>query len=208
MSKFRHILLFCILTAVALPLKAQDDFLKLGLRTGHNTVFGGFAAVSLESTCALCDDFSLNGGLKYNTTGKTDIAARPSYFHDFTWGRISAEVLLNYTRLASVNGMAVGGGAGISGKWIGFRLGYFYRLYGSKAGMIEEPFNIYYELRANLLPMGPSADDYELRNFRARKAFPTYFHSGRNLQLQGSPWRFIGYRLQACRYVQHVGRLL
>lgn len=153
MSKFRHILLFCILTAVSLPLKAQDDFLKLGLRTGHNTVFGGFAAVSLESTCALCDDFSLNGGLKYNTTGKTDIAARPSYFHDFTWGRISAEVLLNYTRLASVNGMAVGGGAGISGKWIGFRLGYFYRLYGSKAGMIEEPFNIYYELRANLLPM-------------------------------------------------------
>lgn len=160
MSKLRHLFLFLIVASVTLPLKAQDDMLKLGLRAGHNAVFGGFAAVSLESQYKFGNDFSLHGGLKYTTVGKTAVEARPSYFHDFAWGRISAEALLNYTNLTSVNSMAVGGGVGISGKWIGAKFGYFYRIYGGKEGKIEEPFNIYYELRANLLPM---VDDWDLQ---------------------------------------------
>lgn len=160
MSKFRHILLFWVLAALALPLNAQDNELKAGLRAGHNAVFGGFAAATLESLHTFGDDFSLEGGLRYNTIGKTAVAARPSYFHDLTWGRISAEVLLVYTNFASVNSFAAGAGAGISGKWIGARLGYFYRLYGGKEGKIDEPFNIYYEFWANLLPM---AEDWDLQ---------------------------------------------
>jgi hypothetical protein len=50
-------------------------------------------------------------------------------------------------------GYAAGAGAGISGKWVSGRLGYYYHSFGGTRGHINEPFNIYYELSASLLPM-------------------------------------------------------
>ena len=74
--------------------KAQDNEIMLGLRAGHSVSFGGFTAVSIETAQTIGNSFQINGGIQYNTIGKTSIEARPSYLHEFSWGRISAEILL------------------------------------------------------------------------------------------------------------------
>lgn len=153
MDRLKHIVLTLILSAVSLSIHAQENELSLGIRGGHNAAFGAFGAVSLETGQNLSENFRINAGLRYNTIGKTAVEARPAYIYDFSWGRISAEALLAYTNITSVNNISIGAGAGISGRWIGFKLGYYYRLFGGKGGCIKEPFNIYYELCADFLPM-------------------------------------------------------
>ena len=49
-----------LLTLSPSILKAQDDELVVGLRAGFNTVFGGFAAVSLETVQTFCSEFAVN----------------------------------------------------------------------------------------------------------------------------------------------------
>lgn len=49
MFRTRIILIIVLLSACITGLKAQNDQLSLGLRTGHNAVFGSFADVSLQS---------------------------------------------------------------------------------------------------------------------------------------------------------------
>ena len=153
MNKISHILLIFLLALPSFAAKAQDDELMLKLRAGHNVSFGGFAAFSLETLQNLGNNFQLGGGLQYNTIGRTALEARPAWFIDFDWGRISAETLLVYRNLTSVNSFAAGAGAEISGRWLAARIGYYYHLYGHRGESIKEPFNIYYELRVNLLPM-------------------------------------------------------
>lgn len=149
-SYIASILLLALTSGV---LKAQNTETTLGIRTGHNASFGGFAAVSAEARHILDQRFIVHGGVQYNTIGRTAAEARPSYFHDFSWGRVSAEAIISYTRFTSVNSLAAGAGVGISGKWLSGRLGYYYHTYGGKGGQINEPFNIYYEFAASLLPM-------------------------------------------------------
>ena len=160
MYKSRHMILLILLAAITTTLKAQDNELALRLQMGHNAVFGGFAAASVETVQTFECDFMLNAGAQYNTIGKTSIEARPGYFHDFSWGRLSAETLLAYTGISSVNSIAAGAGMGLSGKWLSGRLGYYYRMYGGGAGWIKEAFNVYYELNADLLQ---KIDDWNLR---------------------------------------------
>ena len=133
--------------------KAQSRELALGVRAGHNAAFGGFAAVSLETTQTLGKGFSINGGVQYNTIGRGSVEARPTYSHDLSWGELSVDMLLDYARQASINNFVAGAGIGLSSKWIGGKLGYYCRLYGGVGGGVVEPFNIYYELCANFLPM-------------------------------------------------------
>lgn len=148
-------ILFCIiilLTALnSLTLSAQNTELKAGLRAGHNTVFGGFAAMSVEAIQTVLDNFSVSGGLQYNTIGRTALEARSAYHMTFDWGKLSPEVLLEYTNLSSINSFVAGVGASLDFESISARLGYYYRLYGGKGGSISEPFNIYYEFRAHFL---------------------------------------------------------
>ena len=125
---------FFFITAFLLSgvvLNAQDDELILGLRLGHNASLGNHTAVSLETDQRLNDSFGISGGLQYSTLGKTSIEARPAYIHDFSWGNISAEVLLSYTNMRSVNSYAAGAGIGLGGKWVGVKFGYFYRMFGN-----------------------------------------------------------------------------
>lgn len=124
----------------------------LGLRTGHNAAFGCFAAASIQ-TVQKFNSVNLEAGLQYNTIGKTAVEARPSYIKVLNWGKIVAEALFSYTNLTSTDCVSAGAGVGLSGKWIGGKLGYYYRMYGNDGSWIQEPFNIYYELRANILPM-------------------------------------------------------
>ena len=123
----------------------------LGVRGGYNASFGGYGAISLETTQPLGRNFSINGGLQYNTIGKTSLEARPAYNIPFDWGKLSVESIITYNRLTSVNNFTAGIGAALDYKAISAKLGYYYRLFGGNAGTITEPFNLYYELRLHCL---------------------------------------------------------
>lgn len=130
---------------------SQTDEVVLGLRAGHNAVFGGFFAPSLEMNHEFCDNFSLNGGVQYNTIGKTDLEIHPTYIVDFDWGKIKADAMIAYRNFTSINSFAIGAGAKAHFKWFRAKLGYYYHLFGSQEYKITEPFNIYYEFCADLL---------------------------------------------------------
>ena len=137
---------------------AGNHDLLLDLRTGHNAAFGYFGAVSLQTGHKFDNGCMLEAGVRYNSIGKVSAEMRPTYLKEYAWGKLITEVLLTYTGQKSVNGIAAGGGAGVCGKWIGAKLGYYFRMYGNHRTMIQEPFNVYYELCANLLPMTESWD--------------------------------------------------
>ena len=158
MHKIKDILLLLFIGTCSFTMNAQDDELMIRLRTGHNSTFGGFAALSLETLQTFDSNLQINGGVQYNSIGRTAIEARPGYYKDYDWGRITAEALLAYKNLASVNSLAAGAGVEASGRWVAVRFGYYYHLYGRGGETINEPFNIYYELRVNLLPMLQSWD--------------------------------------------------
>ena len=153
MRKALNFLLIFFLALQAISLNAQEDEITVKIRTGHNASFGGFGAVSLETVQNFDSGFLLCGGVQYNTIGRTALEARPAWSINYNWGVVSAEALLTYRHLASVNSIAAGAGASISGKWVGFKLGYYYHMYGHRGESIKEPFNLYYELLVNLLPM-------------------------------------------------------
>lgn len=130
---------------------AETSELKAGFRAGHNAVFGAFTAFSLEAMHSFTNEFSISGGGQYNTIGKTALEAIPAYHMNFKWGELSAEALLTYSNLTSVHNYTAGAGIKAIFGWLSAKLGYYYRIYGGNDSWITEPFNIYYELRANLL---------------------------------------------------------
>ena len=151
MRKLRILVSILLMVSSPLILSAQDDGIMLGLRAGHNTVFGGFGAISLEAAKTLCGNLSINGGLQYNTIGKATLEVRPVYHIPFEWGRLSVESLITYTNLSSINSFAAGAGATVDSRNVSMTLGYYYHLYGGQGGWIKEPFNVFYELRAHFL---------------------------------------------------------
>lgn len=151
MIKLRLLSTIMLLLFCPFILDAQDDELKVALRAGHNAAFGGFAAVSLETVQAFCQDFSISGGVQYNTIGKTALEVCPAYHIDFDWGKISAEAFAAYTNLSSINSLAAGAGALVDIKSVSAKLGYYYHLFGGHGGIINELFNVYYEFRAHFL---------------------------------------------------------
>ena len=151
MIKFRHLLTILTLALSPLILKAQDNEVKVGVRAGYNAAFGGYGALSLETTQTFRKGFAINGGVQYNTIGKTALEARPAYAINFKWGKIAPEVLLAYTNMSSVNSFAVGAGLGGDFGGVSAKLGYYYHTFGGQGGKITEPFNIYYELSVHLL---------------------------------------------------------
>lgn len=79
MQKIRFIFLFLLLALSPFILNAQEDELIVGLRAGHNAAFGAFAAISLEADQKFNGNFAVNGGIQYNTIGKSSIEVRPAY---------------------------------------------------------------------------------------------------------------------------------
>lgn len=149
---------FILILLSSLTLKAQEGKALLGIRAGHSAPFGGFAAASLEAEHSLERYFSITGGALYSTIGKAAVELRPSYFHDFECGRLSAEILLHSTNLSSFTNLAIGSGIGFKGKWVDIKLGYYYRMYGNNNGWLKEPLNIYYEFGVNCLPKSEKWD--------------------------------------------------
>lgn len=142
----------------SISLKAQEGSVLLGVRAGYSAPFGGFSALSVEADHSFKQNISLTGGVQYNSIGKTAIEMRPSYFHEFDRGRLSAEVLMHCTNMSSITNTAIGAGVGFKGRFLYARLGYYYRILGSKNSTIKEPFNIYYELGVTCLPKVPKWD--------------------------------------------------
>ena len=140
-----------VLLSVAIGLHAQNNGMGMGLRAGHNSTYGGFAAVSVETFLEMGNCFTMCGGVQYNSIGKTTLDVRPSCIVDLSWGKLSADLLVTYMNLASVNSFAAGAGASVSAGRVGFKLGYYYRIFGGNGNMITEPFNTYYELCVRLL---------------------------------------------------------
>lgn len=153
MRRLYYLSVLALLMMTASALNAQDGKVLLGVRAGHSAPFGGFAAVSVEADHDFNNVFSLLGGAQYNTIGRTAVEVRPSYFHDFGRGRLSAEILMHYTNQFSIANVAMGAGLGYKGRFLQAKLGYYYRLYGGTGDWIKEAFNIYYELGVNCLPM-------------------------------------------------------
>lgn len=139
-------------------ISAQSGNVQVEVRAGHNTVFGGYVAPTIEAEYSLEEYFAISGGLQYNTIGRTAVEARPSYFHDLKWGRISAEVLLHYSYMSSVNNFAAGAGLGLKTRWIDVKTGYYCRMYGREGNKITEPLNLYYLGTLHCLPMIPKWD--------------------------------------------------
>ena len=150
-SRMRGLLAMLLLASLSPALKAESDETAIGLRAGHNNAFGGFAAVSVETSHTLSGIFSISGGLQYSTIGKASVEACPSFVFQRDWGTLSVETLLSYTSISSINSFAAGAGFGVDSKWAGGKIGYFYRTYGNQHGWINEPFNIFYDFRAHFL---------------------------------------------------------
>jgi hypothetical protein len=129
----------------------KENEVTVGLRAGHNAAFGGFAAMSVETYQTIRGGLAISGGVQYNTIGKTTLEARPAYTIGFDWGRLTPELLLTYTDLASTGSFAAGAGLGADFGRVSAKLGYYYHTFGGHGGWITEPFNIYYELNVHLL---------------------------------------------------------
>ena len=151
MYRSRYLLILLLLVSGQVILNAQGHDLKIGLRGGYNAAFGGFAAASIETNQIICKEFSINGGIQYNTIGRTALEARPTYSLNFNKGSISPEILMSYTNLASVNSFAAGAGLGAEFGSVSARFGWYYRVFGRHGSWIKENFNIYYDFHVHLL---------------------------------------------------------
>lgn len=194
---FKSLITLVLLICCCTGLSAQSGKVQVEARAGHNTVFGGFVAPSIEAEYSLQDYFAISGGVQYNSIGKTAIEARPSYFHDLKWGRISAEALLHYSYMSALNNHAAGAGIGLKSKWIDAKLGYYYRLYGANGYKITEPFNLYYHGTVHCLAIAQKWDlDLTITNC---ETFEVERHYQPSFIVQGwyYPKEFLGITLGA-----------
>ncbi len=150
MKRF-FLLLTLIITSVGV-LQAQSGALTLGIKGGHNAVHGPFVATSIESRYKFEEYFAIEGGAQYNTIGRVAAALMPHYFHDFSFGRISGEVLLDYSYQGRMNSYAIGCGASLDIRSLWVKIGYYHRTITLATDRLCEPFNIYYELGVRCLP--------------------------------------------------------
>ena len=149
----RFIVLTLLMAVVGIGgVRAQGGDVTLGVKGGENALFGPFAALSVEAKYEAKAHFALRGGAQYNTYNRVAAEVRPQYFYDLNFGRISGEVLLNYTYQSRLNNYSVGCGASLDVRYIWVTLGYYCRIMTMAADRVVEPFNIYYELGIRCLP--------------------------------------------------------
>lgn len=162
--KLRLILLLFLLALLSTAVRAErvvpDSTLvvKLQGRVGHSSINGLYGTVGLRGDYSLPRHFMMRAGVQYNTIGRYSAEVRPAYFHDFTFGRLHGEVLLHYNRHHSFNNIAVGVGVGLTMDYFWAHLGYYYRAIAGSDNVITEPYNFYYEIGVNCLPMIESWD--------------------------------------------------
>lgn len=142
MRRVITLLLFLLLCS---RLLAQQGEVMLGIKGGDNTLFGSFAAISVEAKYVTDNHFSLRGGGVYSTFSRVVAEVRPAYSLDFNFGQLSAELLLNFARQNNIDSYAVGGGLRLDRRSLWVSLGYYHRTMTRGTDSFTEPFNIYYE---------------------------------------------------------------
>ena len=147
----RLFLLGFLMIAGAGVLKAQRGEVVLGIKGGNNAIFKTHSALFVEAK-EVWGNFAIDGGAQYNTIGRVGVAARPKYSHDLLFGRLSGEVLFDYTNQGRVNSYAIGCGASLDIRDLWVTMGYYHRTMALGGDMLYEPFNIYYELGVRCLP--------------------------------------------------------
>ena len=145
MPKVRFKIIALLLVFFTSFMQAQDSRLSFRLRAGDTTPFGGFAAVSADVNHSFENNFAVNGGVQYNTIGRTATEIRPAYSFELENGIISVTALLHYSHQSSIDNFAVGFGADYSYKWLFLTAGYYYRIYGCNGSYMKEYFNLFYQ---------------------------------------------------------------
>lgn len=138
--------------------QAQQSEVLLGLKGGNNTLFGTYSALSIEARRVVGNHFLVRGGGQYNSYSRVAAEVRPAYYHDFDFGRLSAELLLGYVAQSKIDNYTVGGGATLDARPLWVTLGYFHRTMVRGGDTLIEPFNIYYELGLRALPRSEKWD--------------------------------------------------
>lgn len=152
MLKTKFFLIVSLLVCCCSFIQAQDSSISFRLRAGDTTPFGGFAAVSADVKHSFENNFAVNGGVQYNSTGRTATEIRPAYIFDLENGSLSTKILLHYSHQSSIDNFAVGFGADYSYKWLFLTAGYYYRIYGCNGSYMKEYFNLFYQGGLKCLP--------------------------------------------------------
>ena len=148
---YKYILLLLFINFSNL-LHAQENSVALSLRGGNSMVLRNFVAVSLDTRCNPCENFSLKGGLLYNFSSGFVAEVRPAYYYDLPKMRLSVEALLHYVPQNNIHNIAAGAGLGLKMRYWWTTLGYYHRTIASCDSRFHEPFNVYYEFGVNVLP--------------------------------------------------------
>ena len=148
----RFYLLFLLLLTSSWALRAQSGEATLGVKGGNSAIFGSYAALYINADYEVADCFAVRGGAQYSTIGRTSAAIAPQYFHDFNFGRLSGEVIFNYSNQHSMHNYVIGGGISVDIRSLWATIGYYHRTITLGDNRINEPFNFYYELGVRCLP--------------------------------------------------------
>lgn len=149
----RKILMSLFFVCLSLFVASGQGRVKLVGSSGHNVTYGTFGAGKLSADFSFADFFQVRGAARLVSFPGMTVDARPSYFHDFAFGRIKAEALLSYRYQHTTSDVAAGFGARLQMKWFWLDLGYYYRVLCPKNGSpMSDPFNLYYELGFSCLP--------------------------------------------------------
>jgi hypothetical protein len=146
------ILVIAIALAITGKVEAQSGEVALVVKGGHNSPLGAFTAVAVQTKYAAERDFALRTGVQYNTIARVTAEFRPQYFHDLSFGRVSAEILFNYTYQSHLSNYAIGCGATLDIPRLWATIGYYHRTMAMGKDALYEPFNLYYELGIRCLP--------------------------------------------------------
>lgn len=151
MRRLLSLLSLSLLLSVATA-QARQNEVMLGVKGGHNTIFGGFTALSAEARLAVGDHFMVRGGGQYNSYSRVAVELRPTYHRDLSFGQLAAEVLLGFAEQSNIGNLTIGGGATLDMRSAWVTLGCYYRTMSRGDESLTEPFNLYYEFGLRCLP--------------------------------------------------------
>lgn len=155
------------------------------VRGGYDSAQGSIYNIGLDVDYSCERYFSIRIGDYFDFSELNNTELRPALFHDFSFGRLSTELLFNLSTNNDIYGLALGGGVAIDTEYVWANMGYYHRtLFAGEDDTIKEPFNIYYELGIHCLASVESWDlDVIISNSRIceleRHYQPTFVLSGR-----------------------------
>lgn len=191
-------ILSLVFVTLASLLSAQNGSIEMGARGGNNATFGNFGALSLVAQHQFGGNTTLCGGIMQTSYNRFSAEVRPSYAIELPFGRLHFEALLHYTAQSSHHNYAIGGGVGVHFRHLWATLGYYHRTLRSGGERLTEPFNLYYEFGASLLP---SVQGWDLTAiFSNAHLFDLERHYLPSLAIDGwwYPSEKVGVRLGAC----------